>query len=90
MTHEIKLKLDFVDAVNSGQKSFEVRKNDRGYQTGDLIRFLPLDEDGDLMEDHPLHKKLFRITYLLSGWGIEKDYVVFSIAEVRDADSGNT
>lgn len=89
MTHEIKLKQDFVEAVSSGRKSFEVRKNDRGYQTGDLIRFLPLDEDGDPNYDSPLAEKRFRITYLLSGWGIEKDYVVFSIMEVKDADNGN-
>ena len=84
MMHEIKLKQDFVEAVSSGRKSFEVRKNDRGYQTGDLIRFIPLDEDGDPNYDSPLYSKLFRITYLLSGWGIEKDYVVFSIEEVRN------
>lgn len=84
MMHEIKLKQDFVEAVSSGRKSFEVRKNDRGYQTGDLIRFIPLDEDGDPNCDSPLYSKLFRITYLLSGWGIEKDYVVFSIEEVRN------
>jgi len=84
MTHEIKLRYDFVDAVNSGRKSFEVRKNDRGYQTGDFVRFIPLDEDGDRMDDHPLHQKKFVITYLLNGWGIEKDYVVFAIREVKE------
>ena len=39
-THDLKLSIEFCDAVLSGEKTFEVRKNDRGFQTGDLIRFI--------------------------------------------------
>lgn len=42
-THDLKLSVEFCDAVLSGEKTFEVRKNDRGFQTGDLIRFIPTD-----------------------------------------------
>lgn len=42
-THNLKLSIDFCGAVLSGEKTFEVRKNDRGFQTGDLIRFIPTD-----------------------------------------------
>lgn len=28
-THEIKLRLEFCDAVLNGEKTFEIRKNDR-------------------------------------------------------------
>ena len=34
--HYLKLNIDFCDDVLSGNKNFEVRYNDRGYQTGDL------------------------------------------------------
>ena len=29
-THDLKLNIEFCDAVLSGEKTFEVRKNDRG------------------------------------------------------------
>lgn len=35
--HEIKLNTEFFDDVLSGVKTFEIRKNDRGYQIGDLL-----------------------------------------------------
>ena len=35
--HELKLGWNFCDPVLSGRKTFELRKNDRGFQTGDLI-----------------------------------------------------
>lgn len=33
-THNLKLSIDFCDAVLSKQKTFEVRKNDRGFSDG--------------------------------------------------------
>lgn len=39
MIHEIKILKQFADEIISGNKNFEVRKNDRGYQKGDLIKF---------------------------------------------------
>ena len=37
MEHQIKILESFADAVYSGEKNFEVRKNDRGYQKGDVV-----------------------------------------------------
>ena len=37
MEHYIKIRQSFADAVYSGEKTFEVRKNDRGYQKGDTF-----------------------------------------------------
>lgn len=76
MTHEIKLDYTFQDAVLSGEKNFEVRYNDRGYQKGDLVKF-KLNNRKNVEE--PIDGKLFEITYVLSGWGIKEDYVVFGI-----------
>lgn len=82
MTHEIKILESFADAVLRGDKNFEVRKNDRGYQRGDFVQFVPIyDSDKLPITSHPLCKKKYIITYVLSGWGIEEGYVVFGIAE---------
>lgn len=36
-THNLKLRMDFCNDVLNGKKTFEIRYNDRGYQTEDLI-----------------------------------------------------
>lgn len=83
MTHEIKLLLDFCDAVMEGRKTFEVRKNDRGYQTGDFVKFIPVMKDGETVKEtaHPIMDRTYRITYVLNGWGLKDGYVAFAIAE---------
>ena len=80
--HRIKILESFANAVYSGDKTFEVRKNDRGYQKGDYVDFIVL-YDSDKCEyiDHPLSKKRYEITYVLSGWGIEDGYCVFGIRQ---------
>lgn len=37
-THELKILPEYFTAVASGIKSFEIRKNDRGYNVGDILR----------------------------------------------------
>ena len=86
MTHKIKIKESFANAVYEGKKTFEVRNNDRGYQTGDKIQFVVLyDSDGCEMISHPLNSQEYEITYVLSGWGIQYGYVVFGIRPIADA-----
>ena len=85
--HELKLGWNFCDPVLSGRKTFELRKNDRGFQTGDLIRFVPVRFDAsDVSErfpEHPIQKKLYEITYILNGWGMTTDCVALAIREVE-------
>lgn len=41
ITHRIKLNPIYFDRIISGQKTFEVRKNDRDYQVGDRLSMYP-------------------------------------------------
>ena len=66
----------FWDAVMEGRKTFEVRKNDRGFNAGDTVEFCGATDDGSAGR---YADKIFDITYVLSGWGIEPGYVVFGI-----------
>jgi ASC-1-like (ASCH) protein len=79
--HEIKIRIEFCDAVVSGDKPFEVRLNDRGYQKGDTIKFKALDSMG-LSVYHDIDYKKYHITFVLNGWGISDGYVVFGIKEI--------
>ena len=79
MVHEIKLRESFAEAVMSGDKNFEVRLNDRGYQKGDYVVFKVTTDNGLATIDSVLSRWFFEITYVLSGWGIKEDYCVFGI-----------
>lgn len=79
MIHELKLEYQFQQPILDGEKTFEVRYNDRGYQKGDLVRFRVVDRKNAV---EPIENKLYEITYVLSGWGIEEAYVVFGIRRV--------
>ena len=79
MTHIIKITEPYADAIIDGRKNFEVRKNDRGYNAGDVIWFKVIYADGCQFTSHPLHDRKFKITYVHSGLGMENGYVVFGI-----------
>ena len=38
--HNLKIKEEYFEAILQGRKTFELRKNDRDYQVGDLIHFV--------------------------------------------------
>lgn len=76
-THVLKLQKDFCDAVYNGEKLFELRYNDRGFQRGDLIRFVAM--DGEEKIEHPINDREYVIIYVLAGWGLQRNFVALSI-----------
>lgn len=78
----LKTSKDFADDILLGRKMFEIRENDRGYQAGDHIGFQVLDEYG-LTLPHPIIRKGYMITYVLSGYGLKYGYVAFGFEEVE-------
>lgn len=68
--------MNFCDDVLSGDKRFEIRENDRGYQKGDRVVFQPYEPSDPFMK-HPISYKVYEITYVLNGWGLKDGYVVF-------------
>lgn len=77
--HELKIDLPFYDAVASGEKTFEVRFNDRGYQKGDTLA-LRAWRGTCYASDRPA---LFRkVAYVYSGLGITPGYVVLGLGSV--------
>lgn len=83
-THNIKLNIAFCDDVLSGRKPFEIRENDRGYQTGDRVKFTPVGANMPFDFKHGIQEKTYEITYVLNGWGLKNGYVVFGIREVKE------
>ena len=77
MTHKLKLHREYADAVLGGEKSFEIRFNDRGYQKGDFIEFNVI--NGIYEVNHPLNDETFVITYVLQGWGLQENWCALAI-----------
>lgn len=74
-THRLKTLADFWEAIASGDKTFEVRENDRGYQTGDrliLERYVPGEVPSQIITK--------TVTYVLSGWGLKNGYVALGLS----------
>jgi len=91
MEHVLKILSQFVEPIVSGDKNFEVRQNDRGFQKGDTVRFNVVNRHGLSEYDRPpiydmLEHMTFKITYVLSGWGLNEEYVVFGMKPNCGAD----
>lgn len=92
MTHELKIQKQWADAKLAGEKPFEIRKNDRGFQKGDIVHYTVIDpKTGEPWSRpasgvpfhpdgrHPLEICDFIITYVREGAdGLEKGYCVYA------------
>ena len=85
--HEVKIYESYADAVLSGEKTFEIRDNDRGYQKGDWLEFRVI-VDGSYpcasVVSHGLNRKKYEITYVHSGLGMKEGYVALAIKAVEE------
>jgi len=73
MVHYLKTEKQYFDAVVSGEKTFEVRINDRHFEVGDEIYLTNLETNQTI--------GTFEITYLFQNgeYGLKKGYCIFSI-----------
>ncbi len=76
MVHDLKIAPVFFLAIESGRKTFEIRKDDRGFQNGDTIK---LQEYDPVTESYTGREMVAEITYV-STFLQKPDIVVFSIS----------
>lgn len=73
--HTIKLARMYYEDVKSGKKSFELRKNDRGYKQGDILRMLEYAEG-----EWTGREMVVEVTYLLEDYaGLEEGYCIMAL-----------
>ena len=82
MHHRLKTESRFYRRIESGDKTFEVRKNDRDFQAGDSIQLVEV-QDGTSF--HTGASIFINVDYVLAGgqYGIAPDYCVMSISKNR-------
>lgn len=84
-THRLKVLIKYADAIMNGTKTFEVRKNNRGYEVGDKIVFYVVTNEGYSIGEaarHPLNGATYRIDYILDDFeGLAQKYVALAISK---------
>jgi len=93
MKHTLKTHPAMFRAVRDGVKPFEVRKDDRAFQTGDVVRLTYYDPDAGAFPAAPMPYDAtdnrepleFRVTFVLRGgqYGIEPGFVVLGLAPMN-------
>ncbi|MGA9607044.1 MAG: DUF3850 domain-containing protein [Rouxiella badensis] len=73
-THELKIKPEHFDPVFSGKKTAELRKNDRDYKAGDLLKLREF-LNGDYTGSYVWR----RITHVADVGDFAEGYVLLSI-----------
>lgn len=79
--HTLKIKHQYLSDISLGLKTFELRKNDRDYQVGDVIQFLDIDHDLSP------YKTLYGIVYILKDvpyYGLDPDYCILGIRKLTE------
>ena len=83
MIHQLKILPKFFDAVVCGEKTFEIRKNDREFVKGDYLALNEWEQTSDLGGHYTGRSCMVYVDYILYGAegcpGLDEDYVVMSI-----------
>ncbi|MBA0884935.1 DUF3850 domain-containing protein [Flavobacterium undicola] len=76
MTHDLKIKYEFAQLHFIGKKNWELRKNDRDFKAGDIIRFKIIE-----FEDTSKWSYTRTITNVFedTNYGLQEGYVILSI-----------
>lgn len=88
MEHKLKIEPAFFEAVISGRKNFEIRKDDRGFQAGDTVTLCEYDPEYKGFYQSEDQKYTGRTTSAVIGYVTafeqQPGYVVFSLVPRLD------
>ncbi len=97
VVHQLKTWAPYFDAVARGEKNFEGRKDDRGFQKGDIVELVRCVKEYPRQStwevelkpgtNEPWHVIRKRISYILAGgqFGIEPGWVVMALQDEEPA-----
>jgi len=84
MVHELKTWIEYFQLMVSGEKSFDLRKNDRDFRAGHELLLKEYDKDSKKYTSRKLH---FKITYVLKGeeaetFGLKKGFCILGLEKL--------
>ncbi len=78
--HELKILEEYFNEVRMGNKTFEVRLNDRNFQVGDFLLLKEFDPDREIYSGSEI---LCKVTYILdSPIFLKSGYIIMAIKEM--------
>lgn len=81
MTHILKIWPEYYDAIDSGEKTFEFRLNDRNYQTNDILILREYCPEKDTYSGREIQVLVTYVLYI-------GKYAVLSIRKILDGETG--
>lgn len=75
--HNLKIRAEYALTKLNGDKMFEIRKNDRNYEVGDIILYNVIN---DVELNRQFVSKFYKITYI-TNYAQQDGYVVFGEKE---------
>lgn len=81
MIHSLKIQSKYFADVVSGLKTFEIRKNDRDYEVGDILELEEIDSDFE----YTGNSHYVQVTYI-TDYAQQDGYVAMGIAPVEEEE----
>lgn len=83
--HELKVDPELWEAIVSGDKPFEIRKNDRHFQRGDVLRLSVFDPKLPVNRQPDIEPAWRKVTFVLMGgqYGLESGYVALGVRPIE-------
>ena len=81
MKHDLKVWPPFFKDIERGNKTYELRKNDRGFELGDILELREYDPN---KKDYTGNSTLRRVTYIMTSFqGLEPGYCIMSLGKIQ-------
>lgn len=74
MTHELKIDPKYFELVQDGIKNWEIRKNDRKFKVGDILRLKEYNK-----EEFTNRELIRKVIGVFNEFGLEKGYVILTL-----------
>ena len=83
--HELKIWHKYCIQIVLGYKTFEIRKNDRNYQVGDILH---LKETNDDTDEYTGFEMFVIVKYIHEGLGLQEGYIcmAFKTVEIKQSN----
>lgn len=94
MRHVLKTWPSFFKALQTGEKTFELKKNDRDFKVGDTLLLQEFNPRAEPTKQYTGEELEFTITYILGGhqvvdFGLERDFVIMGIKQKELIECNN-
>lgn len=78
--HRLKTLPEYYEAALSGEKTFELRKDDRGFRVGDVLRLMEWENDR-----YTGREMSWRVKYILRGpvYGLAEGWCILALGPTR-------